>query len=455
MSQERPIRLHAGAWSVEFERWSGWIRCIRLGETEVLRAVYSVVRGDDWTTMSQRVVTSHVSQEDGHFEATWKAELDDMDFSWEGRVWCDGTELQIETIGVSGQTYHSRRTGMCVLHPREVAGLPCTIQHQDGSGQEGAFPGSIEPEQPFFDIKTIRHQVGNAHVSIEFKGEVFEMEDQRNYSDVSFKTYVRPQAWPQPFEVNEGDRFHHGISISFEGEAVETDLPSRVNLTESEQWLSVPRLGTYGHKHAEEFDFLLDPKNTGDWTPAGLGVLHQAGSFIEFNRTRSIPEGFEGIAFGATPQVHAFDERTIMENALGLADLATNAKEFSGGKVVAVGPLMLKNRRQDWDDRLERDLGPVWLLASLVSLTQGGADAVCILRDEDFNDNLLKALRLLRSAGQIRILHSSDPYRVIGFEFGSQSRTTVLINLRPYISSAHYHTDLELEPYEIRVIESE
>lgn len=427
------------------------MRCIRLGNVEVVRAVYSVVRGDDWKTMSQRVTTSHVSQEDGHFEASWKSELDEMAFSWEGRVWSDGKKLEIETTGISGQEYQSRRTGMCVLHPREISGLACTVRHNDGSVEEGTFPRSIEPDQPFFDIKSIQHAVSNGRISIDFNGEVFEMEDQRNYSDVSYKTYVRPQAWPQPFQVQEGDQFHNGLSFTFEGDVPAVELPCRVQFTPSEQLHNVPKLGTYGHRHKEEFDFVLDSHTPGDWGPAGIGNLHQADSFIGFNRSRILPEGADGIAFGATPQVHAFDERTIMENAHGISDLVKNAKGFTGGKPVGVGPLALRNRRQEFEDRLETNLGPTWMLASLLSAVEGGADAVCALNDSEYSEELLNVIRLLRTAGQVQLMHSSDPYKALGFQTDGDQKT-VLINLRPYITSVHFRGDLELEAYEIRIL---
>lgn len=453
MSQERPIRLHAGPWTVEFERWSGWVRGIRLGGIEVVRAVYSVVRGDDWTTMSQRIVTSHVSQEDGSFQATWKSELDDMAFSWEGCVWSDGKTLQIETIGTSGQSYESRRTGMCVLHPREVSGLACTVTHNDGTTDSGVFPVEIPPDQPFFDIRTLSHSVGDATLQMEFKGEVFEMEDQRNYTDVSFKTYVRPQSWPQPFAVKDGDVFHHGLHLSYTGTPTDGESPSCVLLTPSEEWIPVPRIGTYGHRSEDKFDFLLNPEQPADWSPAKIGEIHQAGSFIEFNRSRSNLPGKDGIAFGATPQVHAFDERTIMENTHGIADIVRNAREFVSGKKVAIGPLALKNRRQEFDDRLSMSLGPTWLLASLVSAAEGGAAAVSVIKESDFTDDLAEVVQLLRQAKQIRLLHSTSPYQAIGFQIENGGKT-VLVNLRPYVTSVTYQSDHELDPYEIRVVES-
>ena len=58
-----------------------------------------------------------------------------------------------------------------------------------------SFPDLIEPWQPFKDMRAITH-TALAGVSAEcrMEGDTFEMEDQRNWSDASYKTYVRPLA---------------------------------------------------------------------------------------------------------------------------------------------------------------------------------------------------------------------------------------------------------------------
>lgn len=451
MSQERPIRLHAGPWSVEFEKWSGWVRCVRLGGIEVVRAAYAAVRGDSWQTYSQRIVTSHVSQEDGRFSATWRSELDDLDFAWEGNLRCDGTLLEIAVVGNSGQGFKTRRTGLCVLHPMEARGLPCSVEHSDGTQEEGAFPDLINPHQPFFDVNAVEHQVGDAKVKIEFKGEVFEMEDQRNWTDVSFKTYCRPQEWPQPYDLRPGDKVRHGISMSFAGQPLVWSPACRTLLTSSQTNSKVPKIGCLSPATAPGFDFAVHHDNLSDWSGAGLGDLYHARSFVELNRDRPDMAELNGLAFGASPQVHAFDERSIMENVHGLRDVVRTAREIAQGKTVAVGPLEFKNKRQEWDDRLEMDLGAVWLLASLVVLSGAGADAVCALRYDDYSDHLRNVVELMRSANDIRLLGSDNPYRAIGFEYGERP-DAVLINLRPYATSVHYRIDYELEPYEILTV---
>ena len=41
--------------------------------------------------------------------------------------------------------------------------------------------------------------------SIGFVGEVFEIEDQRNWTDASYKTYCRPLARPFPYRIEPGE----------------------------------------------------------------------------------------------------------------------------------------------------------------------------------------------------------------------------------------------------------
>ena len=58
-----------------------------------------------------------------------------------------------------------------------------------------------------------------------FAGDVFEMEDQRNWSDASFKTYSRPLSLPYPYTVDAGERVRQEITISVREEAPATVTP--------------------------------------------------------------------------------------------------------------------------------------------------------------------------------------------------------------------------------------
>ncbi|TIX20908.1 MAG: hypothetical protein E5V34_14810, partial [Mesorhizobium sp.] len=92
------------------------------------------------------------------------------------------------------------------LHPiAGLAGSPITVEHTDGSVVETKLAQLIDPWQPFKDLRAITHEVRpGVTAECRMEGEVFEMEDQRNWSDASYKTYVRPLALPWPYVLPAG-----------------------------------------------------------------------------------------------------------------------------------------------------------------------------------------------------------------------------------------------------------
>jgi D-apionolactonase len=50
------------------------------------------------------------------------------------------------------------------------------------------------------------------------ENDVFEMEDQRNWSDASYKTYVRPLELPWPSKLKAGKEIRQRVTLTFDGE---------------------------------------------------------------------------------------------------------------------------------------------------------------------------------------------------------------------------------------------
>ena len=46
------------------------------------------------------------------------------------------------------------------------------------------------------------------------EGDAFEMEDQRNWTDASFKTYVRPLSKPRPYIIAKGEKDRQRITVT-------------------------------------------------------------------------------------------------------------------------------------------------------------------------------------------------------------------------------------------------
>ena len=116
--------------------------------------------------------------------------------------------------------FRTSRTGFVVLHPVEgVAGEACAITHSDGTVEETAFPGLIMPLQPFYDIAAMRHRVSpGVWLTCAFEGaDPWETEDQRNWTDASYKTYYRPLALPFPYTLAAGERLRQVATLTIEG----------------------------------------------------------------------------------------------------------------------------------------------------------------------------------------------------------------------------------------------
>ena len=107
-----------------------------------------------------------------------------------------------------------------MLHPSEAAGGRLTIRHSDGQIEETVFPEAISPDQPAFDISALTHEPApGVSCTVEMEGDAFEMEDQRNWADASFKTYIRPLSKPRPYVIAKGRKDRQRITVTIKAPA--------------------------------------------------------------------------------------------------------------------------------------------------------------------------------------------------------------------------------------------
>lgn len=210
--------LRAGPLTAVLEQ--GDLRYVRLGDVEVVRRLYMAVRDQNWDTIEPVYTKFDVEDGGDHFRVEMAVEhvSGEVDFAWTGVIegTADGT-IRASMDGAPRKSFLRNRIGFCVLHPMALAGEPAITETPDGT-TEGAFPGAISPHQPFLDMQSISHAAGpNARVTIRFEGDLFEMEDQRNWTDASYKTYSTPLRLPYPVEVDPETRVAQTITISVEG----------------------------------------------------------------------------------------------------------------------------------------------------------------------------------------------------------------------------------------------
>jgi hypothetical protein len=212
--------LQAGALSAVFD--NGALRYIKLGETEVLRAIAFLVRDENWGTFAPEISNLKIKQGKSDFRVTYDARCKDAKRSLRYRagISCgaDGT-LRFDAIALPETDFLTNRTGFIVLHPLTgVAGYPVEVEHVDKRKVKDKFPAIINPVQPFYGIRSLRHKVASGvFATCRMEGDTFEMEDHRNWTDSSFKTYVRPLAEPWPYTLRKGVEIKQSVSLTFSG----------------------------------------------------------------------------------------------------------------------------------------------------------------------------------------------------------------------------------------------
>ncbi|MGW8482105.1 hypothetical protein ACWGJP_03140 [Microbacterium sp. NPDC055903] len=209
-------------WRTDATTWSanGWrlelrgdeLAEIGYGGRMLVRAVRAAVRDHGWLTVPVRVLST--SGGDETLELELRHEGLGADISSRLTVRADASALTISWDAVNGPAFDTCRTGLVLLHPASSAASGATVLHPDGSEERTAFPSAISPHQPIMDIRELRVDDGPV---LAFDGDVFEMEDQRNWTDASFKTYSRPLGLPYPYPLTAGERVRQSITIRVEG----------------------------------------------------------------------------------------------------------------------------------------------------------------------------------------------------------------------------------------------
>jgi hypothetical protein len=482
--------LRAGPLTLFFEH--GDLRRICYGEREILRRVYVAVRDHNWDTPPTEIVNLEITPGERSFQIGYDVvcQKPPIDFRWRAEI--SGQEDGTITFSMDGQAYTEfwrNRIGFCVLHPiQECAGKACVVEQVDGSRVEGHFPTLIAPHQPFKEIRAIHHEiVPGLRAEVRMQGETFEMEDQRNWTDASFKTYCTPLELPYPVRVTPGERVQQSVQIKLEGtweqddQPVEADQsvtislrPGRLSglpaiglgLAVHREKLSAPQINRLralnlahlrvdlqlgedgwrsqlqqGAEQAAALDCALEialhlpegaetalinlhnelekvqPKIArwiiypmdensdkskwlalackilGDYDPAAPFGCGADSNFTEFNRNPpdyTIPDF---MSYAANPQVHAFDNHSLIENLAGLGETVISARRLSAGKPIVVSPVTFKARFNpvatspeieidaeqlpaQVDPRQMSLFGAGWTLGSLKYLAENGASSI-------------------------------------------------------------------------------
>ncbi|MBX2997968.1 MAG: hypothetical protein KF893_05610 [Caldilineaceae bacterium] len=478
--------LHAGPISLRYTA-DGDLRNIRVGNQEILNRLYVAVRDHNWNTIPVELSKVEIEDEGDSFRICYNADHREgpIDFHWQGTITGgrDGA-IRFEMDGEARSTFLRNRIGFCVLHPAALAGAPCTVEHVDGATADSHFPRRISPDQPFFDLRAITHHVTpSVRAEVRMEGDTFEMEDQRNWTDASYKTYCTPLGLPFPVEIAAGTKVHQAVTLKLHGEAPQSSAMQRERLTfqiHRRQVGEIPHLGlslstqesALNRKEVDrlralhlshlrvDLDFarpdwdemlrratdeadaigcrleiavhlsqqmedelkqlramiaqlrppishwLIYHKDEKGVNPECVTLARQhltdydrikfgAGTnayFTELNRFRPPAETLDLVCYSVNPQVHAFDNLSLMETLPIQATTVESARLLAAGRPIVVSPITLRPRfnpnatgaEEEAADQLPSQVDPrqmslfgaAWTVGSLAALAQSSVDRV-------------------------------------------------------------------------------
>ncbi len=514
--------LTSGPIRMTFE--NGGLRYITYQGLEVIRGINFFVRDANWGTVPNTVEdTVYNSAGIGfHLNYQVKSFRDSIDFRWNCAVTANANEVAFDIAGKAHSNFKGNRLGFVLLHPNRMAGKSVEIEHSDGSKTMGIFPETISPHQPFKDIKGMHWEENGLAVNIEFSGEVFEMEDQRNWLDASYKTYCTPLERPFPVDISKGEEVHQKISITFSGRPQDDPvLVPKNQLLIGDKEYELPQIGLVANgtvleeRHIEDLKKLdlahlrLEAKtHEGDWkndfekqtrqalqlglpvelfiysnakeigahlreiitvsnfskldikkvmavdldeisNSAGfiasfskavrrsLGEVPIGGGtdyyFTEVNRMRPPMDKIDYLSFSVHPQVHAFDDTSILETSSTFLDMGKSAKAISDGKPVHISPITLTGRLnpaatdanarfltkvQRSDPRQSSELTALWTLLSIKYISEAEIDEITLFQtygSEGILDSkklfpVYKVLAFLAKMKEYEVLKTVSPY---------------------------------------------
>mgnify|MGYP005988249735 CR=1 FL=1 len=261
--------LHAGDVSAVIDR--GALRRLAFGPVELLRQIDFPVRDRNWATLPPLVTGESLDEQPGGFRYRRCFAVDDgaLSCSVTYEVNADGT---VTATGEATATrdFTTNRTGFTLLHPiAGVAGKPVEVTTPDGTAHTSIMPETISPAQPIKDIAGLSFSIDGVSLEIVFSGDVFEMEDQRNWTDASFKTYSRPLVEPFAYEIKAGATIRQEIRLKISGHPIPVSSAALEPLqTGSPLGEVLPEILL-----AADPDWLPDDRETGILAASGLTAL--------------------------------------------------------------------------------------------------------------------------------------------------------------------------------------
>ncbi|WP_420458774.1 hypothetical protein [Neolewinella sp.] len=218
MPESDSIR-HFRTGAINFTLKGGRLRALTCYGEEIFSLVGLALRDPNWGTIPLRVGEPTIVEHSNHRQISYTAEnhLNGARvFGWSVTLILAANRLSVAVAGECLTPYRANRAGMYLrIAPATAAGQPASIHHPDGSITDTSFPTFISPHQPMQRVAGLHWNTpGGTHIELSLDGEMFEMEDERNWTDDAFKLYAPPLDQPFPVAYHRGDRIVQSLTLA-------------------------------------------------------------------------------------------------------------------------------------------------------------------------------------------------------------------------------------------------
>jgi D-apionolactonase len=216
MTSAEAFDVTAGEWSVRYE--SGGLRWLRAHGREVLRALGPTVRDADWQTITP--ASLRASRGDDGAPLGWVAryEAPDLDVEVSVEIKIDRSLVVMTSSVGFGRRTVAQRIGTSILFPLTTVGVRYEARGGRGGGA-GAFPRHISDGLLEVELDELDWVVApGLEATLSMRGQRWDIEDQRNWSDASFKGFSPPLS-PGPTTFDAGSTLQTRVELRVRGSA--------------------------------------------------------------------------------------------------------------------------------------------------------------------------------------------------------------------------------------------
>ncbi|HJU21295.1 MAG TPA: hypothetical protein VJ891_02195 [Casimicrobiaceae bacterium] len=245
---------------------------IGCGDVEIWHGVAFLFRDAHWCTPEPVVDTVDVAATASSFRlrATGRfGASGPIDFAIEIDGRHDG-HITMSAHATPRADILANRLGLCVLYPMSLGGARVEIEHIDGRVSRSTFPTLIPPWPPFMLVRAIRHEHAPGRwAHCRFAGDLFEVEDQRNNADASFKAYSRSNSMPRPYWLRSGVSICQSVDLT-------VDAPRTITRVRSARAISLRIEADAGVLPSIGVEISAADANANEPTRTALGALAPA-----------------------------------------------------------------------------------------------------------------------------------------------------------------------------------